>query len=66
MDINNDHSLKQIVDKPTRYDKNLDLIITNYQTVINKIELIPPLGEADHNIVKLECVLSLKRCKHHL
>lgn len=63
LDIINDHGLKQVVNEPTRNDKTLDLIMTNYPSIVDKIETIPPLGEADHDIVSLECVLSLKRCQ---
>ena len=54
----------QIVDKPTRNDKTLDLIITNYPSIVDNFETIPPIGEADHDILSLEITVSLRRCKH--
>ena len=50
LDLIADHSLTQIVDKPTRNDKILDLIITNYPSIVDNLETIPPIGEADHDI----------------
>ena len=64
LDIIADHSLTQIVDKPTRNDKTLDLIITNYPSIVDNLETIPPIGEADHDILSLEITVSLRRCKH--
>lgn len=63
LDIIADHSLTQIVDKPTRNDKTLDLILTNYPTIVDNLETIPPIGEADHDILCLESTTSLRRCK---
>ena len=56
LDIIHDHGLKQIVKEPTRNDRILDMVITNYPAIIHQIETIPPLGEADHDIECLECV----------
>ena len=64
LDIIADHSLTQIVDKPTRNDLTLDLIITNYPSIVDNFETIPPIGEADHDILSLEITVSLRRCKH--
>ena len=64
LDLIADHSLTQIVDKPTRNDKTLDLIITNYPSIVDNLETIPPIGEADHDILSLEITVSLRRCKH--
>ncbi|XP_063435914.1 uncharacterized protein LOC134716832 [Mytilus trossulus] len=63
IDIINDHSLEQIVDKPTRGERILDLILTNAPNIKNKLELMPPIGNADHDIVFTECSISLKRNK---
>ena len=45
--------LKQIVNKPTRGDKTLDLIITNLPHLYDKDALcnLPPFGLSDHNVV---------------
>lgn len=64
LDIVADHSLTQVVNKPTRNDKILDLLLTNYPSIVNNIETIPPIGEADHDIVFTECNVSLRRCKN--
>ena len=64
LDLIADHSLTQIVDKPTRNDKTLDLIITNYPSIVDNLETIPPIGEADHDILSLEITVSLRRCKN--
>ena len=37
-DLIADHSLIQIVDKPTRNDKTLDLIITNYPSIVDNLQ----------------------------
>ena len=63
LDIISDHSLTQIVDKPTRKDKTLDLILTNYPDIIENTETIPPLGEADHDIILFQISVSLHRPK---
>ena len=63
LDIINDHSLTQTVNVPTRQDKILDLFLTNYPSIVNNLETMPPIGESDHNIVFSECVTSLRRCQ---
>ena len=62
LDILNDHSLTQVVTIPTRQDKILDLILTNYPSIVDKLETMPPIGESDHDIVYTECATSLRRC----
>ena len=59
--IINDHSLTQTVNVPTRQDKILDLFLTNYPSIVNNLETMPPIGESDHDIVFSECVTSLRR-----
>ena len=63
LDIMNDHSLEQMVTKPTRGDRTLDLIFTNSLSSVNKVETMPPTGNADHDIVYAEFSLTLKRKK---
>jgi hypothetical protein len=53
------HALTQVVNKTTRKDKTLDLILTNYPATVNKVETLPPI--ADHDIVYTECITSLRR-----
>ena len=64
LDLITDHSLTQIADKPTRNDTIIDLIITNYPSIVDHLETIPPIGEADHDILSLEITVSLRRCKN--
>ena len=61
LDIINDHSLTQTVNVPTRQDKILDFFLTNYPSIVNNLETMPPIGESDHDIVFSECVTSLRR-----
>ena len=63
INIINDLSLEQIVDKPTRGERTLDLILTNTPSLFNGIKTLPPVGNADHDIVFTECETSLKRIK---
>jgi hypothetical protein len=56
IDIINDHSLHQVVDKPTWIRDNTkntdDLFLTNNPTLVNKVETLPGLG--DHETVFVE------------
>lgn len=61
IDIINDFSLEQIVNKPTRGERILDLILTNKPTSFNDSKILPPIGKSDHDIVFVECNISLKR-----
>jgi hypothetical protein len=45
----------------THKDKTLDLILTNYPATVNKVKTLPPI--ADHDIVYIECITSLRRCQ---
>ncbi|CAC5402013.1 unnamed protein product [Mytilus coruscus] len=51
LDIISNHHLHQATDKPTRKDRILDLILVNNPTSINKLNTLPPIGSADHDIV---------------
>ena len=66
LDLIADHSLTQIIDKPTRNDKTLDLIITNYPSIVDNLETIPPIGEADHDILSLEIMVPFAAAKINL
>ena len=48
------HNLEQVVDKPTREDKILDLLFTNNKSSLQKIEILPGIGKSDHEIVFAE------------
>ena len=56
-----ENGLYQVVDKPTRGDNILDLVLTNNTNVIRKIEVEPGLG--DYEMVCVELDLKLKRKK---
>lgn len=45
--------LKQLVDKPTRGDQILDLVLTNLPQLYeaNAVQIFPPFGLSDHNVV---------------
>ena len=43
IDVSLDHNLEQVVDKPTREDKILDLLFTNNKSSPQKIEIFPVL-----------------------
>ncbi len=51
----NDVNLFQLVDEPTRITENsaslLDLIITDSPGYIDNLNVLPPIGDLDHNIV---------------
>ena len=56
LDIMNDHSLTQIIDKPTRTTETtqniFDLFFTNYPDMVNRHDVIP--GLSDHDIPLLD------------
>ena len=45
--------LRQLVDKPTRGDQILDLVLTNQPDLYDKnsVQTLPPFGLSDHNVV---------------
>ena len=47
--------LKQIVNKPTRGDEILDLLMTNMPQLYdnNSVQTLPPFGLSDHNVVSV-------------
>ena len=47
----NDHSLTQVIDGATRGNNLLDLFFTTTPSLVNRSGCIPPLAEADHEIV---------------
>ncbi len=50
--ITSNHSLKQIVNQPTRGNATLDLIITNLHNLYSCPSILAPLGSSDHNVVQ--------------
>ena len=63
MDIIGEHCLTQVVDIPTRNDKTLDLLFTNFPSPVNRVKGMPPIGKADHDIVYVEYDIKAKRLK---
>ncbi|CAC5378759.1 unnamed protein product [Mytilus coruscus] len=61
LDILQDHNLTQVVDKPTRNDRTLDLLCMSNPSLVNRVETLPPLG--DHDIIFSEINLSLSKAK---
>ena len=55
IDILNGNSLTQIVrvNIPTRQDKILNLILTNYPSTVDKLETMPSIGESDHDFLHI-------------
>ena len=58
-----EHCLTQVVDIPTRNDKTLDLLFTNFPSPVNRVKVMPPIGKADHDIVYVEYDIKAKRLK---
>ena len=52
LDVIQDSFLKQLVNKPTREDKILDLILTNREDIVSNIEIGETLGNSDHREVR--------------
>ncbi len=46
--------ITQIINRPTRDDKILDIVITNASYRFSESEVIHPLGNSDHNIITFE------------
>lgn len=54
----NDNYLEQLVDKPTRGNNILDLILTNDDTMVQNVNVGEPFGTSDHNIIRFELIIS--------
>ena len=63
LDIIGEHCLTQVVDIPTRNDKTLDLLFTNFPSPVNRVKGMPPIGKADHDILYVEYDIKAKRLK---
>ena len=63
LDIIGEHCLTQVVDIPMRDDKTLDLLFTNFQSPVNRVNGMPLIGKADHDIVYVEYDIKAKRIK---
>ena len=60
-EIIQEHCLPQVVNIHTREDKILDLLFTNVPSPVNRIKGMPPIVNADHNIVYVEFDIKAKR-----
>ena len=49
--VTEDNCFTQIVNQPTRGKSILDLFFTTNESLINKVETMPPLSESDHDII---------------
>ena len=49
--LKSSYNLKQIVTVPTRGDKVLDKVLTNMNSLYSTLEVLNPLGKADHSVV---------------
>ena len=58
-----DHCLSQVVKIPTRNDRTLDFLFTNSPSPVNRVEGMPPIGKADHDIIHVEYDIKAKRIK---
>ena len=52
IEILHEHTLVQMVDKPTRLNNTLDLFLTTNPTLVNKITTLP--GLSDHDAVYVD------------
>lgn len=69
-DLNNSYlqmaanlNIQQIVDKPTRGEKTLDLLFTSHPGQLNRCKTLPPLGNSDHDIVLTDLATYISRAK---
>ena len=60
LDILNDHTLTQFIDKPTRNDRTLDLLCMSNPSFINRIETLPPMVVRDSSVVRRHYILLLE------
>jgi endonuclease/exonuclease/phosphatase family metal-dependent hydrolase len=56
LNLFSEYNLTQVVDKPTRRDKILDLVLVSEPCSILKVDTHAPLGKSDHQVV--ECVIA--------
>ncbi len=51
VDFSNDNFLEQLVDKPTRRDRILDLVFSTEEDLVTQVSVGECLGNSDHNMV---------------
>jgi hypothetical protein len=57
-----DQGFSQLVEAPTRGDNTLDIFTTNNRTVINKVQVIPGIG--DHDGILIEADIAPTNPRH--
>ena len=63
LDIIGEHCLTQVVNIPTHNGKALDLLFTNAQSPVNRVNGMFSIGKADHDIVYVEYDMKAKKIK---
>ena len=61
LELIKDHCLFQVIKIPTRNDRTLDLLFTNFTSPVNRVKGMPPMGKADHDIIYVEYDITAKR-----
>ena len=56
-----DNYLVQVVDKPTRGTKILDLVLTNIEHCVRDVEVGETLGNSDHHIVRFNIAINKEK-----
>ena len=52
-DLRSSFNLRQLVKDPTRGQNILDLVLTNLHKYYKQPEILPPIGNSDHNVILL-------------
>ncbi|GMT32459.1 hypothetical protein PFISCL1PPCAC_23756, partial [Pristionchus fissidentatus] len=53
-------NMTQLVDKPTRDNNFLDLLLTNGDELIRNVEILPEIGNSDHRTIEFQLSISHK------
>ncbi|GMT21367.1 hypothetical protein PFISCL1PPCAC_12664, partial [Pristionchus fissidentatus] len=53
-------NMTQLVDKPTRDNNFLDLLLTNGDELIRNVEILPEIGNSDHGTIEFQLSISHK------
>ena len=56
-----DSYLVQVIDKPTRGDNILDLILTSNEALVENINIEEPFASSDHCVVKFDITCNIIR-----
>jgi hypothetical protein len=66
MDLIQDCFMVQHVDRPTREDRILDLVITTEPPLVEKLQVREHLGKSDHSVVTWELVMEVDIPSNHM